>query len=127
MEEKKTVEETVEVPNVPEEKQSFGQKVKEVGKAIAEVLVKNPVMIIPVVSGVLGIVGKVASIAMGGGHNWNEHYLSEDDVTGEEFRLRHPMTNSEILELGDRMIDGQSKGDALEDMGLLRNERRRKG
>lgn len=126
--EEKTVDETMMAePVVPEEKQSFSQKVKEVGKAISEVLVKNPMLIIPVVSGIFGIVGKVLSIAAGGGHDWNEHYLSEDDVTGEEYRLRHPMTNAEILELSDRMVDGQTKGEALDDMGLLRNEKRRKG
>lgn len=124
--EEKTVNETMTEPEVPEKK-SFGQKVKEVGKAIGEVLVKNPMLLIPVVSGVFGIVGKVLNIAAGNGHNWNEHYLSEDDVTGEEYRLRHPMTNSEILELSERMIDGQPKGEALEDMGLLKNEKRRKG
>jgi hypothetical protein len=47
-------------------------------------------------------------------------------VTGEEFMLKHPLRNDEILELGSRMIDGESKGEALNDMGLLRKERRRK-
>ena len=125
MEEKKTVEETMEEEK-PQEKKSFWTKVKEVGKAVGEVLVKNPFLIIPIVSTVFGVIGKVASAAAGGG-TWNEHYLAEDDITGEEYRLRHPMTNSEILELSDRMVDGQTKGEAFDNMGLLRNETRRKG
>lgn len=52
--------------------------------------------------------------------------LVEDDVTGLDFKTKHPMTNKEILELGDRMIDGQSKGDALNEMGLLKKERKRR-
>lgn len=123
MEEKKTVE--TEEEQV-QEKQSFGQKVKEVGKAVGEVLSKNPMMIIPVISGIFGIVGKIVSIAAGNGRCWNEHYLSEDEISGESYRLKHPMTNSEILELSDRMVDGETKGEALDNMGLLKKERRRR-
>ena len=106
--------------------ETFWQKVKEVGKIAGEIIVKNPMLLIPIVSGVFGIAGRIVSGAAKNHDAWNEHYLSEDDVTGEDFRLKHPMTNEEILELGDRMEGGQSKGDALDEMGLLRNERRRR-
>ena len=62
----------------------------------------------------VAIVGAIA-----GGNN-PEACLVKDDVTDLNFRTKHPMTNKEILELGDRMIDGQSKGDALNEMGLLK-------
>ena len=124
MEEEITVETTEEEIQEP---QTFGQKMKEVGKAVVDVLVKNPMMLIPVISGIFGIVGKIASIAAGNGNSWNEHYLAEDEISGESYRLRHPLTNDEILELSDRMVDGETKGEALDNMGLLKSERRRRG
>ena len=68
-------------------------------------------------------------VAIGGaiaGSKNPEACLVEDDVTGLDFKTKHPMTNKEILELGDRMIDGQSKGDALNEMGLLKKEKKRR-
>ena len=56
----------------------------------------------------------------------NDALLVEDDITGLDFKTKHPMTNKEILELGDRMSVGQSKGDALNEMGLLKKERKRR-
>lgn len=44
----------------------------------------------------------------------------EDDVTGEELTLDHPLTNEEVLELNRRMKEGESKAEILRDMGLLR-------
>jgi hypothetical protein len=44
----------------------------------------------------------------------------EDDVTGEDLVLDHPLTNDEILELNRRMKAGEFKADILRDMGLLR-------
>ncbi len=92
--------------------------------SFAEFVSKNPAMVLPMVS----MVGSLAfkGLSMLAGANQNDRCLSEDDVTGEEFMLKHPLTNNEILELGSRMIDGESKGEALNDMGLLRKERRRK-
>ena len=69
-----------------------------------------------------GIVAVVGGII---GKNAEGSYV-EDDVTGLEFRTKHNLTNKEILELGDRMIDGQTKGDALNEMGLLKKEKKRR-
>ena len=92
--------------------------------SFAEFMSKNPAM----VATIIPMVGSLAfkGLSMLAGANQNDRCLSEDDVTGEEFMLKHPLRNDEILELGSRMVDGESKGEALNDMGLLRKERRRK-
>ena len=87
---------------------------------------ENPMLVMPILSGVGMLIGGAVKIATSGGNTRYEACLVEDDVTGEELLTKHPLTNDEILELGERMIDGQPKGAALDDMGLLRNERRRR-
>ena len=74
----------------------------------------------------LSVITAIAGAARGSSQKQLERCKVEDDVTGLDFLTTHPMTNGEILELGERMIDGQPKGDALADMGLLKKEKRRK-
>lgn len=86
-----------------------------------EFLTKNPMVIMPAASILLGLF----KIAMSGGGN-GDKYLVEDEVTGEKLKVTHRLTNDEILELEDRMVDGQLKGRALNDMGVLKKERKRR-
>jgi hypothetical protein len=121
MDENKTVE------TVKAEKNWFQKTKTKVASGLnsfAEFVSKNQAMILPMVS----MLGSMAfkGLTMLAGANQNDRCLSEDDVTGEEFMLKHPLRNDEILELGSRMVDGETKGEALNDMGLLRKERRRK-
>lgn len=123
------MEETIEVKEEYLEKSRWVKAkkwVKEKGNEVLTFFTKNPMMMMPILSGVGMLIGGVVKIASSNGNDRYESCLVEDDVTGEELLTKHPLTNSEILELGDRMIDGQTKGAALEDMGLLRNERRRR-
>jgi len=70
----------------------------------------------------ISIIGSALS-----GDKKREACLVEDDFTGEDLMVKHPLTNSDILEMSDRMkTDGVTKAEALDDMGLLKNERRRK-
>ena len=85
-------------------------------------IAKNPMLIMPLASLFVGCIGAVT----GGGAKRYESCKVEDDVTGENLITKHPLTNDEILELGDRMNEGIPKGRALDDMGLLRKERKRK-
>lgn len=123
MNEEKTVEEV-------KEKESFlnrvKRKAKDVGSAALGFISENPMLIIPIISGVTAIFGGAVKAIGNAGNGQYDKCLVEDDVTGEEFLVKHPMTNDEILELGTRMIDGEWKGSALDEMGLLRNERKRK-
>lgn len=103
-------------------KRWLGEKIEKTAQFFTE----YPVLVMPVMSGIGMIVGGIAKAAYTSAQERNDSYRVEDDVTGEEFIVRHPLSNDEILELGERMIDGQPKGAALDDMGLLRNERRRR-
>lgn len=108
------------------EKESFLVKAKKwVGNAFDNsvgFIVKNPMLIAPLAS---IIIGGFTALTNGGEKRYDKCKV-EDDLTGEEFIVKHPLTNDEILELGDRMVGGFPKGRALEDMGLLKNEKRRK-
>ena len=103
------------------------RKVKEVKKKADETkesafrfLAENPQITISLFSA-LGTIGIGATMAISkAGRRHYEACQVVDDVTGEKFLLDHPLTNEEILEINRRMIDGESKADILEDMGLLR-------
>ena len=72
---------------------------------------------------VAGVITAIANI----GTERDDLCWVQDDVTELDFHTKKALTNSDILELGERMIDGQTKGDALNEMGLLAKEKKRKG
>lgn len=81
-----------------------------------------------VLYGIVGVVGGIItgiSTAAGGGPT-PPSCLVEDDITGLNFKTKRPLTNTQILELGDRMVDGQTKGEALQEMGMLKKEKKRR-
>ncbi len=101
-------------------------KVKEFGGKVVDEALKHPEITLPLMSGLgMAFMGGVKAITSAGDKQL-EHCRVEDDVTGQYFLTDHPLTNDEILELGEKMIDGESKGEALRDMGVLRKEKRRK-
>ena len=121
------------VETVKEKTKSTCEKVKSKVKTAAiktvDYLDQNQEMIKPVIYGSIAVVGGVVTGIMNyatGGQPAKDACLVEDDVTGLKFNTKHPLTNNEILELGDRMIDGQTKGEALQDMSLLKKEKRRR-
>lgn len=87
---------------------------------------EHPQIILPIISGIGMLVSGGIRLASEQGNKRLDSCKVRDDVTEEYFLVAHPMTNTEILELGERMIDGESKGRALNDMGLLRDEKKRK-
>ena len=117
-------EKTVEVKET--ENKKFMDRAKDFKDEVFKVLSNNPMLIIPIISGVFGLVSGTANMINGAGNGRYERCLCEDDVTGENYLLKHPMNNEEILELSSRMVDGETKGSALSEMDLLRKDRRRK-
>ena len=101
------------------------EKAKEKAKDFGQFVKENPQVVPMILSGFGMLVGGGVRLIAGSGKN-NESCMIKDDVTGCEFKTKHPLTNDEILELGDRMIDGEWKGQALQEMGVLKKERRRK-
>lgn len=76
-------------------------------------------------AGAVGLILKAADIlgSNGGGRNKCD---VPDEVTGLNYRTSHPLTNAEIMELSDRMVDGETTGEALMNMGVLKEEKKRK-
>lgn len=125
-----TLEKTEKTVEVTEEKLGFFTKVKLWGKAIkdgtTEFIVENPAMTMPILTGLIMFGGGIIKGLTGSSGRKLDRCKVQDPITGEYFLADHPLTNSEIRELGDRMSSGEDKGEALENMGLLRNEKKRK-
>lgn len=101
-------------------------KVREGAEKLGDYLEEHSSMVYTIVSvGGAVIAGTIAGISQVGSTN-RESCNVEDDVTGLNYRTKRPLTNQQILELSDRMIDGESMGGALDEMGVLKKERRRK-
>ena len=99
---------------------------KKVGKAVVKVAETNPGAVVTLAFSVGGaIIGMITGAANAESRKY-EMCKVEDEVTGLDYLTSHPLTNSEILELSDRMVDGQTTGEALENMGVLRNEKKRR-
>lgn len=125
----KPVKKTNAKVNEPEVKKSFIERTKEWAVDIKDGIKKtwneDPKSIMPFVYGGLAITYGVIKTMLGMAQNDNVRI--KDDVTGLDYIASHRPTNDEILELSNRMTyQGQSKGEALNEMGLLKDEKRRK-
>lgn len=119
MEENKTEKKTF-VVKVKERAKKTKEKWKEKKESAIHFLAENPQITMSLFSA-LGTIGIGTGIAISkAGRHYRESCEVEDDVTGENLLLDHPLTNEEVLELNRRMKDGESKVDILQDMGLLR-------
>ena len=100
-------------------------KVSEKKAQFKEFLGKHPELIVPlIVSGITigrGVAGMVSEAG-----RCDENCLVTDDVTGLKYLTTHPLTNGEIMELSELKRSGIATGDALDDMKVLKNERKRK-
>lgn len=113
-----------------QEKESIFKKAKNkvtnFRNRVVDVALENPQISLTILSGLGMLVAGGAKMLLGSGNNKQDKCRVQDDVTEEYFVTTHPLTNDEILELGERMVDGESKGKALKDMGVLKEERKRK-
>lgn len=108
------------VDKVKEKVKKKKEKARERKESMFRFLADNPQITISLFSalGTIGI-GGIMMVSKAG-RRYYESCQVVDDVTGEKFLLDHPLTNDEIMELNRRMIDGESKAEILQDMGLLR-------
>lgn len=130
MEETKTVE-----VNETEKKENFFMrtvrtvktKVKNGAVKVCKAAGKNPDLVFgaAVFGGGL-LIGGLRAILTGGSESYQSKCLVESDVSDQYYKTKHPLTNKEILELDDKLVDGMTTGEALDNMGLLRKERKRR-
>ena len=99
---------------------------KKVGKACNDVFTEKPDLLFKVAMVVGGTLVGLLSGAVDTSAERNKKCLVEDKITGCDYLTKHPLTNSEILELSNRMSDGETHGEALSNMGLLRKDKKRK-
>lgn len=97
-------------------------KVEKGAKFVAE----NSWMVMPVLSGLGTLAITIMGVSKDKKAKYNQACLVKDDISGLKFKTTHPLTNHEIMELGERMNNGQSKGEALDEMELLKKERKRR-
>lgn len=102
------------------------EKVKEKAKTGVKFLAENSWIVLPALSGLGTLVLGAASMSQDRKKKYSQACLVEDDITGLNFKTKHPLTNGQIMELGERMNVGQSKGEALNEMELLKKEKKRK-
>lgn len=111
---------------VEKAKEKTAEGLKKVGEATVKVITSRPAMAFSAFVAVGGTMVGILSGAGQLGKDSYEHSKVTDEVTGLDYLAKHPLTNSEILELSDRMVDGETTGEALNNMGLLRNEKKRR-
>ena len=121
-EKKKSVEQNTQEDVQNEEKKKKDKPLKAIGKAI----VNNPTVLIPFISGFGSILFGGARMISNRKQSEYQKCLVRDDVTELNYRTTHPLSNSEILELSERRVDGETTGEALNNMGVLRSEKKRK-
>lgn len=111
---------------VKEMKEKVKEKSIDVLERTGKFLDEHPHMISTVFTVGAGVTAGIISGVANIGKEKDDRCWVSDDVTELEFHTKHPLNNTEILELGERMIDGQTKGDALNEMGLLKKEKKRR-
>lgn len=125
MEEEKTNELTL-VEKLKMKAKEIGQKAVDIGEETGKFLESHAHLIIPAIMGGVTIIGGIISGIATIPAREREGCRIEDEVTGLDFITKHPLNNSEILELGERMSSGMTNGEALEEMNLLKKEKKRK-
>lgn len=99
-------------------------KGKEFGANLLHVAAENTDKIVPACLGTYFFISGFIKIASG--QSKKEELFVVDDVTGEKLLTTRKLCNGDVLTLTEEMKDGKSKGEALRDMGLLQDEKRRK-
>lgn len=102
------------------------RRIQEEFISIGKFLKEHPEHMVTTVTGAIGIVVTATGFAIKCFSGNSENCYVPDEVTGMNYLTDHPLTNSEIMELSDRMIDGESTGEALTNMGVLKNEKKRR-
>ena len=108
---------------IKETKEKAKAKVQAAKKDVFEFVLANPGVCVPVASGIGMLFIGASRIAKS---KIEACKVADNNWTGCSYMATHPLTNDEIRELDQRMGHGQTKGDALAEMGVLKEENRRK-
>lgn len=103
-----------------------GKKVVETTKIVGETFVKNPMLAVMFISTVGSTVVSIANTISKNKDEEEDRCTTYDSYAGMDITTTHELSNQEILEMTERMKAGQKKVEALNDMGLLREDKKRK-
>lgn len=101
-------------------------KTVEGGKIVYETLTKNPMLAVMLISSIGSTVTTIVNTASKNREEEEDRCTTYDAYAGMDITTKHELTNSEILEMTERMKNGEKKVEALNNMGLLREEKKRK-
>lgn len=116
------------------EKKTFKQKIseevqiwKQTFKNLKTELSKDPEKAGTFIAGAISLISGLIFVGSSLARNGNEENRIEDDFVGSYWNLDIDVTNQQLLELNQLMIDeGISKGEALNRLGWLKEEKKRK-
>ena len=103
--------------------QRIGGFIKEEAMMAVGFFKENPQSFVSMITGAVGMGLTIVGLC-GGFSRKDDGCEVPDEVTGLNYSTTHPLTNSEIIELSDRIISGESKGEALQNMGVLKDDKR---
>lgn len=103
-----------------------GKKVVETTKIVGETFVKNPMLAVMALSTIGSTVTTVLNTVSRNKEEEEDRCTTYDSYAGMDITTTHELSNQEILEMTERMKAGQKKVEALNDMGLLREDKKRK-
>ena len=103
-----------------------GKKVVETTKIVGETFVKNPMLAVMALSTIGSTVTTVLNTVSRNKEEEEDRCTTYDSYAEMDITTTHELSNQEILEMTERMKAGQKKVEALNDMGLLREDKKRK-
>ena len=103
-----------------------GKKVVETTKIVGETFAKNPMLAVMAISTIGSTVTTIMNTVSRNKEEEEDRCTTYDAYAGMEITTTHELSNQEILEMTERMKAGQKKVEALNDMGLLKEDKKRK-
>lgn len=114
-----TLKEIYEEKVKPKVKSGY-EKVKETGKIVIDTLSENPMLAVMAVTSVLSTAGTIINSVSRNREDDEERCTTHDSYAEADLVTTHELTNTDILEMTERMKSGLTKAEALNDMGLLK-------
>lgn len=105
---------------------TFVEKMKGTGKVVLDTFKESPMLAVMFVTSVAKTAFTIVNIISQNREEEQERCTTHDSYADADLVTTHELTNGDILEMTERMKhNGQTKVEALNDMGLLKREKRR--
>ena len=102
------------------------KKTKEVCGIVVDTVKENPMLPLMIIQTITPIIVEGIHSSTVRQTKQDDRLMTHDAFTDTELTTTHELTNEEILEVTERMKNGQKKAEALDEMGLLEKSKRNK-